>query len=418
MPEGMQEGMPEDGQEGQQEGEQEGGQTDDVADVGGAAPAMKSLCYVTAVPMTVRAFLGAHVRTAAARWKVSVVTGTDDPALLAKMGLPATLLPVPIARDIAPLGDLRAIFVLWRRLRAGRFDLVHSLTPKAGLIGMLAARLAGVPLRVHTFTGQVWATRTGPVRWLFKAMDRVLAACATHLLVDSASQRLFLIDQGIAPAAKLTVLGAGSVSGVDTARFRPDSGLRTEVRAQHGIAPEAVVFVFVGRLVREKGLIELVQAFGQVAARDSGAWLLLIGPDEAGLLPGALEPLPRPARARVHCEGDSAAPERYLVAGDVFVLPSYREGFGTSVIEAAGAGLPAIASRVYGLVDAVEEGVTGLLVPPRDAAALAGGMMRLLEDRPLRERLGCAARARVERVFSQQQATADLMAFYETLAAR
>ena len=155
------------------------------------------LCYVVSSELTVKAFLLEHIRAAAAQHDISVVANTSDTAALRALGVPVDITPVAIARPIAPLADLAALWALWRLFRRERFDLVHSVTPKAGLLAALAGFLARVPVRIHTFTGQVWATRAGFGRWLLKRIDALTAAACTHVLADSGSQRDFLVAEAV-----------------------------------------------------------------------------------------------------------------------------------------------------------------------------------------------------------------------------
>lgn len=366
------------------------------------------LCYVVSSEITVKAFLLEHIRAAVAGYDVSVVANTADTAALRALGVPVDITPVAIERRIAPLADLAALWSLYRYFRRGRFDLVHSLTPKAGLLSALAGALAGVRVRLHTFTGQVWATRAGFGRWLLKRIDALTATACTHVLADSGSQRDFLVAEGVVAPARIAVLAQGSVNGVDAARFKPDAVARARVRSEWGVAPDAVVFLYLGRLTVDKGLLDLARAFADVP----GTYLAMVGPDEEGLTD----------RIRAACGGDASrlrfvgytgVPQAFMAAADVFVLPSYREGFGSTVIEAAACGVPAIASRIYGLTDAVVDGGTGFLVPPREPAALAQRMRELAGDATLRLRLGTAARERALRDFPQAALTRATLAYYE-----
>lgn len=365
------------------------------------------LCYVVSSEITVKAFLLEHIRAAVAGYDVSVVANTADTAALRALGVPVDITPVAIERRIAPLADLAALWSLYRYFRRERFDLVHSLTPKAGLLAALAGALAGLRVRLHTFTGQVWATRAGFGRWLLKRIDALTATACTHVLADSGSQRDFLVAEGVVAPARIAVLAQGSVNGVDAARFKPDAVARARVRSEWGVASDAMVFLYLGRLTVDKGLLDLTRAFADVP----GTCLAMVGPDEEGLTD----------RIRAACGGDASRlrfvgytgePQAFMAAADVFVLPSYREGFGSTVIEAAACGVPAIASRIYGLTDAVVDGATGFLVPPRDPAALALRMRELAGDVSLRQRLGAAARERALRDFSQAALTQATLAYY------
>jgi glycosyltransferase involved in cell wall biosynthesis len=280
------------------------------------------------------------------------------------------------------------------------------------MLALLAAALAGVPVRIHIFTGQVWATRTGWKRWILKQADCFMARLATHVLADSPSQRDFMVTEGVAVAGKIRVLGEGSICGVDGMRFQPDAGKRAEIRRAHGIPEAAVAFLFLGRLNRDKGVLDLAEAF---AVQDNqNAWLLVVGPDEANLR-AKMERRLGPALARTRFVGYTDRPEDFMAAADVFCLPSYREGFGMVIIEAAAAGIPTIGSRIYGVTDAIEENVTGLFHRAGDTAELAGLMAFLAGDAARRHALGEAARARALRLFSREAVTQAWMDYYRQL---
>ncbi|WBY00731.1 glycosyltransferase family 4 protein [Ramlibacter tataouinensis] len=370
------------------------------------------VCFVTSNTFALNAFLAMPIQALAQRgWEVHVVVNTADGAVAPAICSSARVHPVDHARDISPLKDLVSLWRLWRLFRRIRPDVVHSVTPKAGLLAMTAARLAGVPCRMHTFTGQVWATREGAMRWLLRGVDRFFAACATRVLADSPSQREFMAGEGVAAAGRIGVLGEGSICGVDTQRFRPDAQARGQVRSRLGIGPDAPVLLYVGRLHPDKGLAELGAAFGQLASRHPDLHLVLAGPDEGGL--ALAQRGAGAASSRLHAVGMTREPERHMAAADVFCLPSYREGFGLSLLEAASAGLPCVASRIYGITDAVQDGATGLLVPVRDAPALAAAIERLLQDEALRSRLAAAARERALGRFSREAMMQHWMRLYE-----
>ena len=233
------------------------------------------------------------------------------------------------------------------------------------------------------FTGQVWATRSGLARAGLKGIDRLIHRLSTHSLVDSPSQRAFLLEERIIRADRSSVLGDGSVSGIDVDRFHPDAAARREVRRALEIDENDFVFLYVGRINADKGVADLARAFCAVHRETPRARLVLVGPEE-GQAGEEVRAILAPAHDAVRWIGFSREAERYMAAADVFCLPSYREGFGSVLIEAAATGLPAIASRIYGITDAVEDGVTGLLHPPRDVDELARKMALIAEDEALR----------------------------------
>ena len=374
------------------------------------------ICVVVAAPLTLRAFLLGHLAALAEIADVTAVadfTPDDDAA-----PWPAALrrVAIRIVRPISPRADLAAMLALYRLFRRQRFDLVHSVTPKAGLLAMLAARLAGVPLRLHSYTGQVWITRGGWMRALLKGADRMIARLATQVLADSHSQRAFLVAEGIVSARDSAVLAQGSICGVDTHRFRPDADARERVRARHGLAPGDLVFLYLGRINRDKGVIDLARAFAKLGARHAHARLLLVGPDE-GELRAEIGAAAAGCAAQLHFAGLTDRPQDYFAAADVFCLPSYREGFGSTLIEAAAAGVPGIGSRIYGITDAIVENETGLLFEAGNVQQLARCMDTLAADAGLRRRMGERARCRAERDFSSAVVTRAWVDYYQRLLA-
>lgn len=372
---------------------------------------MSRLCFVVASELTVEAFLLDHLGALSRDNQVWLVVNTADPDSLKRKGIDVEVVPLEIRRRISLTQDARQLIRLWQVLRKGGFDVVHSVTPKAGLLAMAAAAAARVPVRIHTFTGQVWATRSGLSREVLRGVDCALARMATLILADSPSQREFLIREGVVEADRIAVLGAGSISGVDLDRFRPDSEIRSSVRAARRVSAGATLFLFVGRLTRDKGLLDLVRAFSEHARQNPLSRLLVVGPDEDGMV-GGMRMLAGECGNRLEFEGFVSDPERLMAAADVLCLPSYREGFGSVLIEAAATGVPSIASRIYGIIDAVQDGVTGILHEPRDASEIARAMTTLADDPQLRRSLGAAAQARARAEFGKARLTAEIVKLY------
>ncbi|MBI5074993.1 MAG: glycosyltransferase family 4 protein [Nitrospirae bacterium] len=321
-------------------------------------------------------------------------------------------LHIPIERSISPLKDLRALKALYDLFRKERFDIVHSVTPKAGLLAMVSALAAGIPLRFHTFTGQVWATRTGFFRWFLKMFDRIIYYCSTDVLVDSVSQRAFLLSERVIYEKNSSVLAQGSISGVDIQRFHPDSAARSTIRMEIGVPPEAFLFLFLGRLNREKGIPELLRAFKQLSAEYHNAYLLLVGPDEKGILKDEISCDNIDTR-RIIYKGYTDVPEKYMAAADVFCLPSHREGFGSVIIEAAASGIPSIGSNIYGISDAIVDGITGLLHERQNVAELYNCLKMLMTDREKTNMMGNNARQRAEKYFSKDLLVKSFLEYYE-----
>lgn len=309
---------------------------------------------------------------------------------------------VAMQRRITPFKDLTALWRIYRTLRALRPEIVHARTPKGGVLGSLAAWLARVPVRLYTIHGLPMMTATGFKRQLLKWTERISCWCAHEVLCVSHSVREVAVQEGLCPADKIKVLGRGSSAGVDAAgRFHPTRHVAEarEIRCRHGIGEDDLVIGFVGRVVRDKGMAELAAAWQVLRGRFPRLHLLLIGPFEPqDPIPSEVEKLFR-TDPRIHVLGPIKEPASYYAAMDVFVLPTYREGLGAVLLEAAAMQVPTVATRIPGCYDAVEDGVTGLLVPPYDAQALAEALRRLLVSPSLRRRFGVAGRARVLRDF-------------------
>lgn len=372
---------------------------------------MSHICIVVATEATITAFLLDQLRALSRLYRVTVVANAPDPIALRRRGIDVDIVPLGIERKISVLRDVKALVALWRLLRTRRFSVVHSVTPKAGLLAMLAGAAAGVPVRIHTFTGQVWATRSGWIRTALRQADKIIARTATIVLADSWSQRDFLVAERVVTPERITVLGAGSISGVDLGRFHADPVARMRVRKELSLPERAVVFLYLGRVNRDKGVLDLGYAFSEMAPLHTDAFLVVAGLDEERLTPELLRAVEM-VSSRVRVVGFTDRPEQMMAAADVYCLPSYREGFGSTVIEAAATGLPAIASRIYGLTDSVEEGVTGLLHRPGSVRELAELMCRLAGDSKFRLEMGENARVRAVRDFAQERLTDEVLRLY------
>ncbi len=372
----------------------------------------KSIMFLATTPFAVNAFLRTHMEGLSPAYRILLCVNTRAYPLSDDVQTYAEVLHVDFARKMAPWQDLKALIQLLRIFAQTLPHAVHSITPKAGLLGMLAAWLVRIPLRYHTFTGQVWVTRRGISRWLLKYFDKLIALFSTQVFADSQSQCRLLENENVVRQGCISVLGAGSIAGVDIERFHPDPDVRQTERAAAGTPASSMVFLYVGRLARDKGVFNLLAAFSGVAAKNGDVELWMVGPDEEGLLP-QLEKMTALGGGRVRWMGATSQPERYMAAADIFVLPSYREGFGSVIIEAAACGVPSIAYRINGVVDAVVEDQTGVLVPLRDIDALADAMQDLVVNDEKRCALGKRALDRVRRNYSRTSITAEWLKFYQ-----
>jgi len=372
---------------------------------------------------TVPFFLYNHLReqiaaTAAAGNEVVLISSGGEETQWLKQIPAIRFQQIDIPRKISPLRDLRALWQLFLFFRRERFDIVHSTTPKAGMLCAIAGCFARVPIRLHTFTGQPWVEMRGMIRSVAKAGDRLTARFNTLCYADSFSQRDFIIAEGVCDEKKIRVPGSGSLAGVDLSRFNPEVWAATKQSTldELKIPAGSKVVTFIGRLTRDKGLAELMEAFGAVLQSGQKCVLLLVGPEDSD--DGSLTSR---AAARsdenIRYTGYSAQPERYLAVTDIFCLPSYREGFGNVIIEAAAMGVPSVGTDIVGLRDSIADGETGVLVPPKNAAALADAIMSLLADDGRRRAMGEKARARAIAQFDARKVSAAVLAEYQSLRA-
>lgn len=373
----------------------------------------KKLAFVVSSPMTIEAFLLPHIRFLLSEFDIAVFANfaVNDKELKVR-NLDVTIVPIRIERNISLLRDVLGLIQLLKYFYTGKYTIVHSVSPKAGLLAALAGFLAGVPFRFHTFTGQVWANKQGATRYFFKLLDKLIGILVTRALVDSSSQRKFLIDQSVLSNSKSVVLGDGSMCGVDVHRFSPNIDYSSTVRRCLGVDPGAVVITFVGRFKREKGIIDLVDAFSDIVANLEDVELALVGPDEEGLV-SVIEATVPNLMHKIHITNYTDRPEEYMCASDIFVLPSYREGFGSTVIEAAACGVPSVVSDIYGLEDSIVPDVTGLVFRTGSVNDLASKISVLIADKPFRLKLGEQARYRARTLFSSSVLCKELFSFYQ-----
>lgn len=362
------------------------------------------IAFVVAIPDSASSFLNDHFAYLIHYYQVHLIAnfkGRGD--LLCEfeqMGIVCH--DAPIERKINILRDLRALFALTGILRREKFECVHSVTPKAGFITALSAWFARVPNRLHIFTGQVWATRKGLMRLMLKMMDKIIVALDTFIMVDGPGQREFLIREGVLTAENSVVPAEGSIAGVNLDRFVISEQVRQAEREKLGFAPEDVVFIYLGRMTHDKGIGELFEAFDALMATCPDAKLLLYGRDEDDYDKRA-DRYENIRRGKNYLyPGSTNTPYNALQAGDVFVLPTWREGFGVSVLEAQALGLPVITSDAYGVVDASVEGETGLRCHVNDPEGLYKCMKAYYDNPEMRRRHGANGRKRVEDHFNNE----------------
>jgi len=357
-------------------------------------------------PMTITSFLLSHIEKLSLKYDVYIIANFESevPIPYAK-----ELINIRIERNVDIYYDVKAVFKLFCVFRKYKFLAVHSITPKAGLLCMLAAFFYRIKFRYHTFTGQVWATKKGFSRILLKFLDKIIFFLSTHSLVDSSSQQSFLIKENVINRKKSTVLGKGSISGVDLYNFNFSSVERKKIRKKLGVPNSSFCLLFLGRLCKDKGIDELIIVFKELSNKYNDVYLLLVGPNEGKYTAEYFDSLNEP---RLHYIGPTDSPSAYMSASDLFVLPSYREGFGSVVLEAAACKLPTVASNIYGLNDAVVDGYSGLLHEVKNVKDMEEKIVILIENREYLNQLSNYALNRVRIDFDSNYLSDCLVSFY------
>lgn len=324
---------------------------------------------------------------------------------------------VPMERHISPFRDLKSLFGLIRVFRREKPTMVHSMTPKAGLLSMMAAWVCRVPVRVHTFTGLVFPTATGLTQKILILTDRITCACATHIVPEGEGVKKDLIDYSITKKP-MKVLGHGNVRGIDLAHYNP--GLpEVQTGAAKIRKPGIFTFVFVGRLVRDKGINELVDAFERLKKEYPATRLLLVGRQEPELDPLKPETIAKiDNNKNIEAVGQQSDVRPWLAASDAFVFPSYREGFPNVVIEAGAMALPSIVTDINGSREIIIEGKNGTIIPPRDAGALYQSMKSFLEQPDKRTQMASNARPLVASRYEQSYVRHCLKEYYKEILPR
>lgn len=350
-----------------------------------------------------------------AGFRVTLVSNPGDLLELTSKSEGVESISCPMKRGIAPFADfislIRLGYLLWRL----HPDLTEFSTPKAGLLGNLVSKIARVPMRVYMLRGLKLETCTGIKRRILWAAERLSCACAHVVLCNSASLKNEARSMGIAPADKLCMLGSGSSNGVDVERFSPGPGSK-ELRSHHRLPEDALVLGFVGRLTRDKGIPELIEAFDVILAAQPKTYLLLVGWFDAS--EDALDDAMRIrilTHPHIRLTGYVADTAPYYRIMDLMVLPSWREGFPNVLLEAGATGIPVVATLCTGSRDAMVPEVTGLLIPPGYPEAICEAVLCLLRNPERRQSMGRAARAWVLEHYVDRDVLRMTTEFYKNL---
>lgn len=371
----------------------------------------RKVIRITTVPLSLDILFRGQLKMLSAEYEVVAVSspGRELDEVARREGV--RTVAVPMERHISPIKDLVSLFRLIRLFRRERPWMVHSHTPKAGLLAMLAAWMCGVPVRIHTFTGLVFPTSAGIKRRLLMTTDRLTCACATLVNPEGKGVKRDLECYHIT-SKPLPIIGYGNVSGIDLSFFN-----RTEsvCQAAATIREEgSLTFCFIGRIVGDKGINELIRAFLRLYEQNTHVRLLLVGPFEDKLdplLPSTKQTILSHSAIRFAGWQEDVRP--FLAASDIFVFPSYREGFPNVVLQAGAMGLPCIVTDINGCNEIVQEGVNGLIIPPRDENSLYEAMYRLATHPEERESMALQARPMIANRYEQHDLWNKLKEIYQ-----
>ena len=375
--------------------------------------AANKIIRTATVAMSLNILLKGQLRYLNQFFDVLAVSGYDADLETVKKREEVSVVSVTMKRSIAPFQDLISLYRLYKLFKKERPIIVHSITPKAGLLSMVAAKYANVPVRIHTFTGLVFPAKKGLFQKILILMDKVLCWHATHIIPEGAGVKQDLLDYKITKKP-LEVIANGNVNGIDTTFFNSNTiseQQQQNLRNELGIDSSDFVFVFIGRLVADKGINELVRAF--LSLEIPNCKLLLVGPYETEdpLQPETLKAIQQ--NDSILSVGFQHDVRPYLVISDCMVFPSYREGFPNVVMQAGAMGLPSIVTDINGSNEIIIEGFNGTIVPSKNVTALLRAMIRIKEDETWRNQLQSNARSSIISRYEQELVWEALLIKYK-----
>ena len=380
--------------------------------------AKRKLIRITTVPLSLDKLLEGQLTFMKDHFSVIAISSQEEELkrVAQKQGVPYFF--VHLTRKITPYQDLKAVYSVYRFLRKEKPEIVHTHTPKAGIVGMIAARLAGVPFRLHTVAGLPLLEATGFKRKVLNVVEKFTYHSATHVYPNALGLKNIIIDLKFAKPEKLKVIGKGSSNGIDTTYFSKTNASwpPRDIEEELGVSRSDFTFILVGRLVGDKGVNELVEAFVGVQKKHSEAALLLVGPLEEELDPL----LPKTqhiinTHPKIFITGYVQDVRPYFAFAKALVFPSYREGFPNVVLQAGAMELPSIVSDINGCNEIITSNHNGLIVPVKDSKSLEEAMLIFIENKTIYEDLKENARKVVTSSYERREIWAALLKEYQSL---
>ena len=341
--------------------------------------------------------------------KYNLFVCCNDPIKLKKK-IPSnvSLININFKRGLSFLHDIKALLITLFYFLKIRPNISISFTPKIGFIVAVVSFIARTPNRIHWFTGQIWANKKGFFKLFYKQIDKLIFFLSKNVLIDSFSQREFLIKEKVVSKNKSVVIHRGSVSGVDTTRFKFSKQKRLNLRKRYSISKNTFVFLYLGRINKDKGIIELVNAFKKIEY-NKDVLLIIVGSIEDKKLNDFQK-----KNTKILYFDYTTKPEDWFSLADILCLPSHREGFGTVVIEAASCGVPALCSNIYGLNDSIVKNKTGFFHTVKSTDDIKKKMLYIINNQQLVKKYGKSARKKALRDFDQNQVTKNFLKFIDS----
>ena len=376
------------------------------------------LFRVSTIPMSLNLLLKGQLEFLNQDFEVTAISGAGKDLEIVKNREGVKVFAIEMQRQISLFKDLKSLFLLYRYFKKEKPDIVHSITPKAGLLTMLAGKMAGVPVRMHTFTGLIFPNKEGIMKRVLIRMDQLLCWAATHVYPEGNGVKNDLLKYKITQKP-LRVIANGNVNGIDVEEYNPElfSELdKKALRQKLKISPEDFVFVFVGRLVIDKGLKELLGAFGKVSKKFPNAKLALVGPREDEKSKAKNDIFSEiENNQNIIAVGYQEEVRSYFAMANVFVLPSYREGFPNAVLQAGAMNLPSIVTDISGANEIIQQNENGIIIPPKNQEELEKAMVKLLTSPDFLLSLKNNTRERIIQLFDKNLVWQELRREYKRL---
>lgn len=379
----------------------------------------KKLIRITTVPISLEKLLENQLIFMSDYFDVTAIS--SDLKRLNKFGIDnnVRVKHINLTRKITPIKDLIALYSLYRYLKREKPYIVHSHTPKAGIVGMLASKLARVPYRLHTVAGLPLMEATGAKRKILNFVEKLTYKSATDVYPNSYGLEKIILKENFCKKEKLKVIANGSSNGINTEYFDPklySDKVKNELKSKLKINKKDYVFVFVGRLVKDKGINELIKAFKRLSNKDFKCKLLLVGPFE-----NELDPLEKDTLIEIKTNkniisvGYQKDVRPYYSISNALVFPSYREGLPNVVLQAGAMNLPSIVSNINGCNEIIEDNINGIIIPPKNIETLFVAMKKLLENKSFNEKLTAQTRKTIYEKYDQNFVWQSILDVYNKL---